>query len=122
MKMCVHARVSAENGADHIVISSPDTDVLMLLLHHRPAISASKVFFFTCTEEKHADLTRYIPVKVHDSLETSLTQHFTACLLLYLPRSFLQLTTVSIYTYAVMDVHLSAADMVRSCCANDGGP
>ena len=30
-RMCVHARVVAENGADHIVISSPDMDVLMLL-------------------------------------------------------------------------------------------
>ena len=58
-RMCIHARVAAENGADHIVISSPDTDVLVLLLHHLPAISASKVFFFTRTEEKHADLTHY---------------------------------------------------------------
>jgi len=82
-RMCIHARVTAENGADHIVINSPDTDVLMLLLHHLPAISASKVFFFPHTEEKHADLTRYIPVQIHDSLETSLTQHFTACLLPY---------------------------------------
>ena len=79
MKMCVHARVAAENGADHIVISSPDTDVLVLLLHHRPAISASEVFFFTGREGKHADLTRYIPVhQIHDGLETSLSQHFTA--------------------------------------------
>jgi len=71
-RMCVHARVAAENGADHIVISSPDTDVLVLLLHHRPAISASEVFFFTGREGKHADLTRYIPVhQIHDSLETS---------------------------------------------------
>jgi len=29
-RMYVHARVAAENGADHIVISSPDTDVLVL--------------------------------------------------------------------------------------------
>lgn len=66
------AQVAAENGADHIVISSPDTDVLVLLLHHRPAISASEVFFFTGREGKHADLTRYIPVhQIHDSLETS---------------------------------------------------
>jgi len=59
--MCVHARVAAENGADHTVINSPDTDVLMLLLHRRPAISASEVFF-TGREGKHADLTRYVPV------------------------------------------------------------
>jgi len=58
-RMCVHARVAADNGADHIVISSPNTDVLVLLFHHRPAISASEVFFFTRTEEEHADLTRY---------------------------------------------------------------
>ena len=65
------ARVAAENGADHIVISSPDTDVFVLLLLHRMAISASEVFFFTGTEEKYADLTRYIPVQIHDSLKTS---------------------------------------------------
>jgi len=48
--ICVHARVAGENGADHTVISSPDMDVLVLLLHHRPpAISASEVFFFTGT-------------------------------------------------------------------------
>jgi len=71
-RMCVHTRVAAENGVDHIVISSPNADVLVLLLHHLPAISASEVFFFTRTEEEHADLTRYIPVhQIHDSLETS---------------------------------------------------
>ena len=71
-RMCIHARVAAENGADHIVISSPDMDVLVLLLHHRSAISASEVFFFTGREGKHADLTRYIPVhQIHDTLANS---------------------------------------------------
>lgn len=45
-RMYLHVRDAAENGANYFVISSPDTDVLVLLLHQRSDISASKLFFF----------------------------------------------------------------------------
>ncbi|CAC5394530.1 unnamed protein product [Mytilus coruscus] len=47
---------------DKIVISSPDTDVLVLLMHHRQSIAAENVFFLTGRVGKHASLVRYISV------------------------------------------------------------
>lgn len=61
-RIVLHAKAASETGANHIVINSPDTDVLVLLLHHRTLICASEIFFLTGREGKHASLTRYIPI------------------------------------------------------------
>ena len=44
------------------VIQSPDTDVLVLLIYHRPVIHTSEIFFATGQVGKHALLKRYIPI------------------------------------------------------------
>jgi hypothetical protein len=67
-RICLHAKYAAENGAECIVVSSPDTDVLVLVLHHRSAIPARNIFFLTGREGKHANLSRFIPLhEMHSS-------------------------------------------------------
>ena len=73
-RIILHSVHASEKGAQQIIVDSPDTDVLVLLLHHRPAIHAHKVFFLTGHMGKYASLTRYIPVHLlHDKL--SVEQH-----------------------------------------------
>ncbi len=45
-----------------IVVLSPDTDVLVLLLHHRPIIKSAMLFMLTRKEGKNTDLSRFIPI------------------------------------------------------------
>ena len=68
-RIIMHTVESARKGAETIVVSSPDTDVLILLLHHRIQIGADRIFFLTGRTGKHASLTRYIPVHgIHSQL------------------------------------------------------
>lgn len=70
---CVYMQripVVAENGADHIVVSSPDTDILVLLLYHHPAISAKEIFLLMGRQEKNVNLTQFIPThQLYNKLE-----------------------------------------------------
>ena len=61
-RIILHAIHAADNGATTIVVRSPDTDVLVLLLHHRPAIHDRRIFFQTGYGGKHTSLMRLIPV------------------------------------------------------------
>lgn len=61
-RIILHSVLASESGAQQIVVDSPDTDVLVLLIHHRPAIQAKNIFFLTGHTGKYAMLTRYIPV------------------------------------------------------------
>ena len=62
-RIVLHAVAAANSGAERIVVSCPDTDVLVLLIHHRQkAITAAEIFFQTGKEGKHTSLKRYIPV------------------------------------------------------------
>ena len=73
-RIILHAIHAANRGANKIVVQSPDTDVLVLLLHHRPEIHAREIYFLTGHEGKHANLARYIPVHIlYDKL--SQVQH-----------------------------------------------
>ena len=47
----------------NIEVSSPDTDVLVLSLHHYGNISAEQIFFLTRHQQKHTSTRRFIPVK-----------------------------------------------------------
>lgn len=65
----LHSVVAAEAEAQQIVVDSPDTDVLVLLFHHRPDNSAEKLFFLIGHTGKHTTLPRYIPVhQLYDKL------------------------------------------------------
>lgn len=44
-RIIMHAVEAARRGAETIVVSSPDTDVLVLLLDHRMQIQADRIFF-----------------------------------------------------------------------------
>ncbi len=71
-RIVLHSVAAAEAGADTIVVRSPDTDVLVLLLHHRAVIKAKEVFFLTGREGKHTQLRRYIPIhSIYELLSTS---------------------------------------------------
>ena len=78
-RIILHTTVVSNNGAVRIILNSPDTDVLVLLLHHRPYICAKELFFLTGRTGTHVDLRRYIPVH---SLFDKLTkeQHIIYCL------------------------------------------
>ena len=68
-RIVFHAVYAAQQGAASMVIRSPDTDVLLLLLHHRVSIQSQEVYFLTETKGKNVTWTRYIPVHtLHDSL------------------------------------------------------
>ncbi|XP_053373036.1 uncharacterized protein LOC123541526 [Mercenaria mercenaria] len=61
-KMLLHSKYAADEGAQTLTICSPDTDVLLLLLHHFNALTIPRVFFRTGRKSIHTDMTRYIPV------------------------------------------------------------
>ena len=43
--MVLHAIIASRNGANKIIVNNPDTDVLVLLVHHRPIFCVSNIFF-----------------------------------------------------------------------------
>ena len=55
-RMVLHAMIASRNCANNIIVNSPDTDALVLLLHHRPNICASKIFLLTGRTGTHTDL------------------------------------------------------------------
>lgn len=68
-RIVLHAVVAADHGCDKIVVCSPDTDVLVLLVHHRPAIAAKEIYFLTGHDGKQTSLARFIPVhEIHHIL------------------------------------------------------
>ena len=69
-RLVLHACAAANTGAKVIVVCSPDTDVLLLLLHHWPTINA-EVYFLTGKGGKYTTASRYIPVH---TLYNSLTK------------------------------------------------
>ena len=46
-RLVLHAVYAGKNGAKNIVVSSPDTDVLVLLTHHQPHIKAKHIYIYT---------------------------------------------------------------------------
>ena len=63
-RIVLHAIYAVNNGSEKIVIRSSDTDVLVILLHHRTEIHTKYIYFRTGTQGKHTNLSRYIPVHI----------------------------------------------------------
>ena len=80
-RIILHAVAAADDGAQTIVVCSPDTDVLVLLVHHRQAIKTKEIFFLTGRDGRHTQLTRYIPV--HTIYDTLTTEQQTILLSVY---------------------------------------
>ncbi|WAQ94372.1 hypothetical protein MAR_006843, partial [Mya arenaria] len=60
--MILHAKYEADRGSTCIAIHSPDTDVLVLLLHHYQYIGAAHLCMSTGRVTLHTDGRRFIPV------------------------------------------------------------
>ena len=58
--MILHAKYEADRGATSLVIHSPDTDVMVLLLHHNQNKGALHVFMSTGKVTTHTDCRRLI--------------------------------------------------------------
>ena len=63
-RIVLHAIYAANNASEKIEVRSPDTDVLVLLMHHRTEIHTKYIYFRTGTQGKHTNLSRYIPVHI----------------------------------------------------------
>ena len=59
-KLILHAVYAADIGAKNVVVSSPDTDVLVLLLGHRASIGADNIYLLTGNVSNHTK--QYIPI------------------------------------------------------------
>ena len=71
----------ASKTCNNLVICCPDTEVLVLLLHHRDSITARNIYFHTGRMEKHADQTRFIPV--HELFEQLTPQQHAILMPIY---------------------------------------
>ena len=56
---CVHA---SRGGVQTVVVCSPDTDVIVLLLHHREQIHSREIYFLTGKNERYTYQVRLIPI------------------------------------------------------------
>ena len=56
-----HAAIASRYGANTIILNCPDTEVWVLLLHHRPNICTSKIFLLTGSTGTYVDLNNFIP-------------------------------------------------------------
>ena len=75
---CIYA---ARKGARKIIVQSPDTDDLILFVHHWPAIKAKEIYFMKAVQGKHINLKRFIPV--HDLYQKLSQEQHNILLLVY---------------------------------------
>jgi len=81
-RIVLHAIFAVEKGSNVVVIRSPDTDVLLLLLHHCETIKSPEVYFHTDTKGKHVNHTRFIPVHaIHSALTVAERIYTAECIL-----------------------------------------
>ena len=91
-RITFHAIHAADIGAASVVICSPDTDALVLLLHQRQDMYAHFIYFSTGHEGKHTSPKRFIPVHtLYDLLKPS---HLSVIIPMYCISSY---DTMSIF-------------------------
>ena len=61
-RMMLHVQYSGNRNANRVVLVSPDTDVLVLLIHHFSELGVSELYFKTGRTSIYANYTRFIPV------------------------------------------------------------
>ena len=72
-RMLLHMRYAADNGAKVIITQCEDTDVLVLMIHHRVSIPAEELYFLTGRDGQHTRNSRCIPVHtLHSQLSEPL--------------------------------------------------
>ena len=73
-RIILHAAVASDN-CSKIVMVSPNTDVFVLLLHHRNFILTNELFMLTGKNGKYQNLTRYIPIHTIYDILTIIIQY-----------------------------------------------
>lgn len=63
-RMMLHVKYSGNQGAKRLVLVSPDTDVLLLLLHHFFDLGVLELFFKTGRTTTYVNYTRFIPIHI----------------------------------------------------------
>lgn len=61
-RLILHAEYCSLHGSNSVVVISPDTDVLVLLVHHFESLGLKQLFFKTGRKQRHCNQTRYVPV------------------------------------------------------------
>ena len=59
----LHVADQARQGPKRVIVVSPDTDVLVFLVHHFSCMRLCEIVFKTGIKSTHADLTRFIHIK-----------------------------------------------------------
>ena len=71
-RLLLHAHYESNNGSGSVVIVSPDTDVLVLCMHHFDTLGIKNLYFKTGRKLVHIDSIRYIPVHtIHHCLSVN---------------------------------------------------
>ena len=61
-RMILHVKHGGSQNATRVVLVSPDTDVLVLLIHHFSELGVNELYFKTGRTSIYANYTRFIPV------------------------------------------------------------
>ena len=61
-RMILHVKYSGNHNASRVVLVSPDTDVLVLLIHHFSELGVGELYFKTGRTSIYANYTRFIPI------------------------------------------------------------
>ena len=61
-RMMLHVKYSGNHNGSLVVLVSPDTDVLVLLIHHCSELGVSELYFKTGRTSIYASYTRFIPI------------------------------------------------------------
>ena len=80
-RIVLHAIYAANNGSEKIVVRSPDTDVLVLLLHHRTEFILN---ISTLELEHRVNIPTYLAIYLSTfCLRNSAGSNITSCLSVY---------------------------------------
>ena len=61
-RMILHVEYGGNHNASQVVLVSPDTDVLVLLIHHFSELGVGELYFKTGRTSIYANYTRFIPI------------------------------------------------------------
>jgi len=61
-RLILHTKYCSNHGINTVVVVSPDTDVLVLLVHHFNSLGLEKLYFKTGRRQLHCNTTRFVPV------------------------------------------------------------
>lgn len=78
-RIVLHCIYASKGGVQSIVMCSPDTDVIVLLLHHRTQIHSKEIYLLTGKNERHTNQVRFVPI--HEVFVSTRPSHTAASVL-----------------------------------------